>query len=50
MKSYLGWLERPRKSMFFQPLIIVICTVSFDLWMSRMEVDTFVMIVHFLND
>jgi hypothetical protein len=26
------------------------CTMSFDLWMSKMEVDTFVMIVHFLND
>ncbi len=26
------------------------CTMSFNLWMSRMEVDTFVMIVHFLND
>ncbi len=24
--------------------------VSFDLWMSRLEVDTFVFIVHFLND
>jgi hypothetical protein len=26
------------------------CTSSFDVWMSRVEVDTFVMIVHFLND
>jgi hypothetical protein len=26
-----------------------ICMVSFDLWMSRGGVDTFVLIVHFLN-
>ncbi len=26
------------------------CTISFDLWMSRMGVGTFVLIVHFLND
>ncbi len=26
------------------------CTISFDLWMSRVKLDTFVMIVHFLND
>ncbi len=26
------------------------CMVSFDLWMSRLGVDTFVFIVHFLND
>ncbi len=26
------------------------CTVSFNLWMSRGGVDTFVLIVHFLND
>ncbi len=25
------------------------CTISFDLWMSRRGVDTFVFIVHFLN-
>jgi hypothetical protein len=25
------------------------CTVSFDLWMSKVGVDTFVLIVHFLN-
>ncbi len=27
-----------------------ICMVSFDLWMPRVEMDTFVLIVHFLND
>jgi len=26
------------------------CMVSFDLWMSRGGVDTFVLIAHFLND
>jgi hypothetical protein len=26
------------------------CTISFDLWMSTARVDTFVLIVHFLND
>jgi len=26
------------------------CMISFDLWMSRAIVDTFVLIVHFLND
>jgi hypothetical protein len=26
------------------------CTISFDLWMSKVGVDTFVFIVHFLND
>ncbi len=26
------------------------CMISFDLWMSRARVDTFVLIVHFLND
>jgi hypothetical protein len=26
------------------------CTVSFDLWMSRVGVDTFVLTMHFLND
>jgi hypothetical protein len=26
------------------------CIVSFHLWMSKVRVDTFVMIVHFLND
>jgi hypothetical protein len=26
------------------------CTVSFDLWMSKIGMDTLVMIVHFLND
>jgi len=26
------------------------CTISFDLWMSITKVDTFVLIVHFLND
>ncbi len=26
------------------------CTISFDLWMSKVRVDTFVMIMHFLND
>jgi hypothetical protein len=27
-----------------------ICTVFLDLWMSRGGVDTFVLIIHFLND
>jgi hypothetical protein len=26
------------------------CTMSFDLWMLRARMDTFVFIVHFLND
>jgi hypothetical protein len=26
------------------------CTLSFDLWMSKTGMDTFVMIVHFLNE
>jgi hypothetical protein len=26
------------------------CTVSFDLWMSAIRMDTFIMIIHFLND
>jgi hypothetical protein len=26
------------------------CMVNFDLWMSRLGVDTFLFIVHFLND
>jgi hypothetical protein len=26
------------------------CNMSFDLWMSRVGVDTFIFIVHFLND
>jgi hypothetical protein len=26
------------------------CTISFDIWISKAKMDTFVMIVHFLND
>jgi hypothetical protein len=26
------------------------CTISFDLWISKVRVDTFVMIMYFLND
>jgi len=49
MRSYLGWQKRPRKRK--KPLCLVILAPwVFDLWMLKARMDTFVFIVHFLND
>ncbi len=45
-------IAKTTKERFASPTIdsYNICITSFDLWMSRGSVDTFVFIVHFLND
>jgi hypothetical protein len=42
--------KKKEKYIFLALELYNTCMVSFDLWMSRAEVDTFVFIVHFLND
>ncbi len=51
MKSCLGWLKRPKKCTISSSLESCnSCTAPFDLWMSRIRMDTFIVIIHFLND
>jgi hypothetical protein len=43
-------IKKNKKKFIFKPLESCdICTFSFDLWMSRKRMDTFVLIIHFLN-
>jgi hypothetical protein len=52
VNDILPWVANGTKEKFilstFKPCHS--CIISFDLWMSRAKVDTFVMIVHFLSD
>lgn len=51
MISCLRWQNGLRKGLYYLPLNhTTLALISFDLWMLRAKVDTFVLIVHFLND
>jgi hypothetical protein len=50
---YRRWpWQKKNKARFISPTfdLCITCTTSIDLWMSRAGVDTFVLIVHFLNN
>ncbi len=49
----LRWQNNPKRILYFLHVLhhsCNTCTMSFDLWMSRKGIGTFVMILHFLND
>jgi hypothetical protein len=51
MNDILPWVAEKIKEKYVSSILesCHCCTISFDLWMSRVGVDTFVMIVHFLS-
>jgi hypothetical protein len=51
-RSYFAWDGKNAMEVLLFPTFdsCHTCMVSFDLWMSRRIVDTFVLIAHFLND